>query len=468
MSIPDLIVVGAGPGGYVAAIRAAQLGLQVALVDASVRLGGTCLRVGCIPTKALLHSSELYAQARHRFADHGIHTGELRLDLSVLQARKERIVEELTGGIGLLMKKHKIQVHRGTGRLVGAGRVLVSGESGDSELLAPAVILATGSRPIALRPLPVDGERVVDSTGALNFTEVPRRLVVVGAGAIGLELGSVWQRLGAEVTVVELLNQIVPQADIQVTKMLARSLKKQGLRFRLRTRVTGVERVGEELRITVQDYRKRVEVLEADRLLVAVGREPNTEGLGLGEAGVTTDKRGRVQVSARWETSVPGVYAIGDLVAGPMLAHKASEEGVAVAEILAGQAGHNSRLRSELIPNVVYTSPELATVGLSAEEADNEGLEAKAARFYYQANGRARTLGETDGMVKIVADPSTGRLLGVHVVGPHASELIGEAVVALGMGALASDLADAVHAHPTLSEAIKEAALALDRRAIHG
>ncbi len=466
MSTPDVIVVGAGPGGYVAAIRAAQLGRRVAIVDPSPRLGGTCLRVGCIPTKALLHSSELYAQARCRFADHGIQTGELRLDLATLLARKERIVEELSGGIGLLMKKHKIQVHRGTGRLVEAGRVLVTGESGETELRAPAVILATGSRPISLGPLPVDGERVVDSTGALGFTEVPRRLVVVGGGAIGLELGSVWQRLGAEVTVVELLDQIVPQADKQSAKMLARALKKQGLILRLRTRVTGFERVGEALRITVQDDRDRVEVLEADRLLVAVGREPYTEGLGLDEAGVTLDERGRVQVNERWETSVVGVHAIGDLVAGPMLAHKASEEGVAVAEILAGQTP--PRLRHDTIPNVVYTAPELATVGLDEAEAKRRGLEAKAARTYFQANGRARTMGETDGMVKVVADPSTGKLLGVHIVGPHASEIIGEAVVALGLGARASDLANAVHAHPTLSEAIKEAALALDRRAIHG
>jgi dihydrolipoyl dehydrogenase len=465
MSTPDVIVVGAGPGGYVAAIRAAQLGRQVAIVDPSPRLGGTCLRVGCIPTKALLHSSDLFAQARHRFADHGIHTGEVRLELSALLARKERIVEELTGGIGLLMKKHKIQVHRGTGRLVGAGRVLVSGESEKTELQGAAVILATGSRPIALGPLPVDGERVVDSTGALDFSEVPGRLVVVGGGAIGLELGSVWQRLGAEVTVVELMDQVVPQADRQVAKMLARALKKQGLIVRLRTKVTGCEHVGEELRISVQDDRDRVEVLAADRLLVAVGREPYTEGLGLDEAGVDTDERGRVLVNERYETSVPCVYAIGDLVAGPMLAHKASEEGVAVAELL---SGHTPRLRYDTIPNVVYTSPELATVGLSEAEAKSQGLEARAARFYYQANGRARTLGETDGMVKVVADSVTGKLLGVHVVGPHASELIGEAVVALGLGARASDLADAVHAHPTLSEAIKEAALALDRRAIHG
>lgn len=465
MSTLDVIVVGAGPGGYVAAIRAAQMGRRVALIERAPRLGGTCLRVGCIPTKALLHSSELYAQACHRFADHGIHTGELRLDLSALLARKERIVEELTGGVGLLMKKHKIDVHRGTGRLVGPGRVLVSGASEGTELRAAAVILATGGRPIALGPLPVDGERVVDSTGALGFSEVPRRLVVVGGGAIGLELGSVWQRLGAEVTVVELMPQIVPQADSQVAKMLQRALSKQGLSFLLRTRVTGAERVGDELRVTVRDDRDRARVLLADRLLVAVGREPCTEGLGLDEAGVALDERCRVAVDARWETSVPGVYAIGDLVAGPMLAHKASEEGVAVAELLSGR---KPSLRPDTIPNVVYTAPELATVGLDEGTAKARGLETKAARFYFQANGRARTLGETDGLVKLVAEASTGRLLGVSVVGPHASELIGEAVVAMGLDARAADLADAVHAHPTLSEAIKEAALALDGRAIHG
>jgi len=465
MSTPDVIVVGAGPGGYVAAIRAAQLGRRVALVEREPRLGGTCLRVGCIPTKALLHSSELYAQARHRFEDNGIHTGEVRLDLSALLARKERIVEELTGGIGLLMKKHKIDVHRGTGSLVGPGRVLVSGAGASTELRAAAVILATGGRPIALGPLPVDGEHVVDSTGALGFSEVPRRLVVVGGGAIGLELGSVWQRLGAEVTVVELMPQIVPQADRQVAKMLQRALKKQGLSFRLRTRVTGAERAGDELRITVSDHQGRVEVLDADRLLVAVGREPCTEGLGLDEAGVALDERGRVAVDSRWETSVPGVYAIGDLVDGPMVAHKASEEGAAVAELLAGRTPD---LRRDTIPSVVYTAPELATVGLTEAAAGDLGLEAKAARFYFQANGRARTLGETDGLVKVVAEADTGRLLGVSVVGPHASELIAEAVLALGLNARASDLAHAVHAHPTLSEAVKEAALALEGCAIHG
>lgn len=465
MSTADVIVVGAGPGGYVAAIRAAQLGRRVALVERSPRLGGTCLRVGCIPTKALLHSSELYAQARHGFADHGILAGELRLELSTLLARKDRIVEELTGGIGLLMKKHKIEVHRGEGRLLGPGRVLVTDGADARSLRGAAVILATGSRPVALESLPVDGERVVDSTGALAFSEVPRRLVVVGGGAIGLELGSVWQRLGADVTVVELMPQIVPQADGQVAKMLQRALKKQGLVFRLRTKVTGLERVGDALEVTVTDERDRTEVLGADRLLVAVGREPRTDGLGLDEAGVSLDSGGRVRVDAQWETSVPGVYAIGDLVAGPMLAHKASEEGVAVAELL---AGHSPSLRYDTIPNVVYTAPELATVGLDEGAAEARGVETQAARFYYQANGRARTMGATDGLVKIVAEASTGRLLGVHIVGPHASELIGEAVVALGLNANASDLADAVHAHPTLSEAIKEAALALDKRAIHG
>ncbi len=391
--------------------------------------------------------------------------GELRLELPTLLARKERIVEELTGGIALLMKKHKIEVIRGTGRLQGPGRVQVDHESDTTQLEASAVILATGSRPVTLDQLPVDGERVVDSTGALSFTEVPRRLVVVGGGAIGLELGSVWQRLGAEVTVVELMAQIVPQADSQVAKMLQRSLKKQGMTFRLRSKVTGLREQDGALQITVVDDRDREEILDADRLLVAVGRAPCADGLGLDEAGVSTDERGRVLVDGRWETSVKGVYAIGDLIRGPMLAHKASEEGVAVAEQL---AGHSPELRYDTIPNVVYTAPELASVGLDEKTAKERGLEAKSARFYFQANGRARTMGETDGLVKVVADASTGRLLGVHVVGPHASELIGEAAVALGLGAQASDLADAVHAHPTLSEALKEAALALEQRAIHG
>jgi dihydrolipoamide dehydrogenase len=465
MSAQDLIVVGGGPGGYVAAIRAAQLGRRVALVERMDRLGGTCLRVGCIPTKALLCSSELYAQARHRLGDHGIGVDGLRLDLGALLARKERIVEELTGGIQLLMSKHRITVHHGTGRLLGPGRVRVSDGDAHQDLDAPAVILATGSRPVTLDALGVDGARIVDSTGALAFEEVPRHLVVVGGGAIGLELGSVWQRLGAEVTVVELEPQIVPQADAQVAKVLQRALGKQGLAFRLRSRVTAAQAEGPGLRVTVVDDRDRVEVLEADRLLVAVGRAPCAEGLGLEDAGVERDERGRVRVDARWETSVPGVYAIGDLVAGPMLAHKASEEGVAVAELLAGL---EASLRYDTIPNVVYTAPELATVGLDEATARAQGLEARAARFFFQANGRARTLGETDGLVKVVAEVGSDRLLGVQVVGPHASELIAEAVLALGLGARAADLAHAVHAHPTLSEALKEAALALDGRAIHG
>ena len=461
----DVVVVGAGPGGYVAAIRAAQLGMKVALVEKEKALGGTCLRIGCIPSKALLESSELYYAAGHEFAQHGIDVGELGFDLGTMLARKMKIVTELTDGIGLLMKKNKVAVFQGVGQLIGAGAVRVTGPEEPVELQASSIVLATGSEPIQVPGLPFDGERIVTSTEALAFDEVPQRLVVVGAGAVGLELGSVWQRLGAEVTVVELLPRIVPFADRQASQVLQRSLKAQGLRFLLRTRVTGAEIGDTEVVVTTENEKGVTEQFTCDRVLVAVGRRAHTAGLGLSEAGVALDDAGRVLIDEKFRTNVEGIYAIGDLVAGPMLAHKAEEEGVAAAELIAGLAGH---VNYDSIPSVVYTNPELAQVGLTEDQVKERGLDYRVGKFFFKANGRAKSLGQTDGMVKIIAHAKTDRLLGVHLVGPRVSDLVAEAVTAFELHASAEDLARTVHAHPTLSEVVKEAALAVDKRAIHG
>ncbi|MDY0003868.1 MAG: dihydrolipoyl dehydrogenase [Polyangia bacterium] len=461
----DVAVIGAGPGGYVAAIRAAQLGMKVAIVEKEARLGGTCLNIGCIPSKALLRSSELYFEARHHFAEHGIEVAGLGLNIQAMLARKARIVTELTDGIALLVKKNKVTVVRGRGRLVAKDRVAVTGEGGEEEIQASSLILAAGSVTTLLPGLPVDGERIVTSTEALSFERVPEHLLVVGGGAIGLELGSVWRRLGARVTVAEMMPQIVPQADSQAAKLLQRSLKGIGLDIRTKTQVTAVERKGDLVEVTLRDDKGKEETLGADRVLVAVGRRPCTEGLGLEEVGVLLDERGRVQVDERLATNVPGVFAIGDLVPGPMLAHKASEEGVAVVERLAGLPGHVSY---GSIPNVVYTWPELAQAGLSEDEAEKMGLEVKTGRFYFKANGRSKTMGMDEGFVKLVADAGTGALLGAAIVGPGASDLIAEVVMALEKKATVTEVANMVHAHPTLAEAIKEAALAVDKRAIHG
>jgi dihydrolipoamide dehydrogenase len=460
----DLIIIGAGPGGYVAAIRAAQLGLKTALVESRATLGGTCLNVGCIPSKALLESSELYARVAHHLGDHGIAATGVSLDLPAMLARKERIVGELTGGVAMLMKKNKVAVITGRGILQGPGRVRVETDGGTQELEAKHVLLAMGSVPIELPFLPFDGERVVSSTEALCFPEVPGHLLVVGAGAIGLELGSVWARLGGKVTVVEMLPGIVPAADGQMARTLERALADQGIVFRLSTRVTGaVAKDGKLIATLVAD--KGEEQLECDRILVAVGRKPCTQGSGLAEAGVALAAGGRVAVDEHFRTNLEGVYAIGDLIAGPMLAHKAEDEGLAVAELLAGQKGH---VNYDAIPNVVYTEPELAMVGQTQEQLKEAGIPVNAGRFQFRANGRAKSLGQEVGMVKILAHKETDRILGVHIVGPRASELIAEAVMAMELGASAEDLARTCHAHPTLSEVVREAALAVDGRALHG
>jgi len=466
MSEFDLAVIGAGPGGYVAAIRASQLGMSVALIEKEERLGGTCLNVGCIPSKALLETSEHYALAGQGFADHGIRVEGLSIDVKAMMARKARIVESLTDGIRLLMKKGKVEVVRGSARLRKGGGVAVEAGGGPRDLDAAHVLLATGSVPVELPFLPYDGSRVVTSTEALSFGAAPESMVVVGAGAVGLELGSVWNRLGTKVTVVEMLPRIVPFADAMVSRMLLKSLKAQGLDVRVGWQVAGAgEAADGSFSVRVQGEGGAAEEIACEKVLVAVGRRPNTSGCGLEEAGVAMDGAGRIRVDDRFRTNVPGVLAIGDLIAGPMLAHKASEEGVAAVERMAGKAGH---VNYGVIPNVVYTAPELAQVGKTEEQVKEEGVPYKVGRSYFKGNGRALSMGEGDGLVKVIAHKETDRLLGVHILGPRASELVGEAVTAMEFGGSAEDLGRMVHAHPTLSEALKEASLAVDRTAIHG
>jgi dihydrolipoamide dehydrogenase len=462
----DLLVIGTGPGGYVAAIRAAQLGMRVACVDKRAALGGTCLNIGCIPSKALLDSSELYHLAQAKFGRHGIKVGSLDLDLSAMQARKDQVVKALTDGIRFLFRKNKIDALTGSARLSSPTTVVVrSAEGTDTTVEAAHILLATGSEPAALPSLAFDGRTIVGSTEALAFERVPEHLVVVGAGYIGLELGSVWKRLGARVTVIEFLPRIVPAADVELGGLLQKSLAKQGLEFQLETKVTSA-RV-EDGRATVTATAKDGQTLTytCDRVLVAIGRKPYTVGLGLVEAGVKTDaKSGRVIVDGHFRTSVPTISAIGDLIEGPMLAHKAEDEGMACAEILAGKAGH---VNYETIPSVIYTWPELASVGLTEEQVRERGLPFKVGKFPFIANGRARAMDETEGLVKILAHGQTDRVLGVHILGPRASDMIAEAVAVMEFAGSAEDIARTSHAHPTLSEAVREAALTVDQRAIH-
>ncbi len=460
----DLIVIGSGPGGYVAAIRAAQLGMRVACIEKYPTLGGTCLNVGCIPSKALLDSSEHFVHARHGLAAHGIRAS-VELDLPVMMQRRAQVVRDLTRGIEGLFKKNSIERVHGTGRLASPTQVEVTSEAGVRMLSAPHILIATGSKPIALPGIAYDDERIVHSTHALELTEVPKRLMVIGAGAIGLELGSVWRRLGSEVTVIEFQNRITPGMDVASAKLLQRSLEKQGMRFRFGVSAQGARVDGSEVVVSLAPAGSGEAVEErTDVLLVAVGRRPYTEGLGASELGIRIDPKGRIEVDAHWRTSVPSIYAIGDVIAGPMLAHKAEEEGVACVERLAGRAGH---VAYECIPNVVYTWPEFASVGLTEEEAMARGQEYRTGSFPFLANGRAKAMGEKDGQVRILADSATDRILGAHIVGPRASDLIAELVLAMEFGATSEDVARAVHAHPTLPEAIKEAALAVSGRALH-
>lgn len=461
----DCAIIGAGPGGYVAAIRAAQLGLKTALIEKNGTLGGTCLNVGCIPSKALLEASEHYHQLFGKVNVFGIQVKDAAIDIPAMLAFKSGVVAELTGGLVQLMKKNGVSVFWGAGRLGGAGTIEIAKADGMETIEATNIVLATGSEAVNLPFMPFDGAQIVSSSEALSFEQVPKHLIVVGAGAVGLELGSVWRRLGAEVTVVELLPRITPFADAQLSQALQQALKKSGMAFRLETQVMGARIENGEAWVSVKDKKGNIEELRADKVLVSVGRRAFSAGLGLEALGLATDKGGRVEVDGRYETKVPGVFAIGDLIAGPMLAHKAEEEGVAVAEFIAGQKGH---VNYAVIPNVVYTHPELAQVGLSEAEAKEAGHEVNVGKYYYKPNGRAKSLGESDGLVKIVADAASDKILGVGIVGARASDLIAEATLALELGATSEQLARTCHAHPTLSEIVKEAALAVHKRAIHG
>jgi dihydrolipoamide dehydrogenase len=457
----DVIVIGAGPGGYVCAIRAAQLGMKVACVENRATLGGTCLNIGCIPSKALLQSSEEFHHATHALKDHGVLVDSVKLDLARMQARKAEVVTANVKGVEFLFRKNKVTWLKGTGRIAGPGTVDVEGTT----YAAKHIVIATGSESVPLPGVEVDEKQIVTSTGGLELDRVPGHLVVIGGGYIGLELGSVWRRLGAQVTVVEFLDRIVPTMDGEITKALERILARQGMRFRLGTRVTAARKGNDGVTLTIEPANGGVaEELTADIVLLAIGRRPYTEGLGLAEAGVALDERGRVKTDAHYATNVPGIYAIGDAIAGPMLAHKAEEEGVALAERLAGQAGH---VNYAAIPGVVYTWPEVAAVGQTEEELKAAGTAYNIGKFPFTANGRARAMGETDGFVKLLADKTTDRLLGAHIIGPDAGTLIAELTTAMEFGASAEDVARTCHAHPSLSEAVKEAALAVAGRALH-
>ncbi len=462
----DLIVIGTGPGGYVCAIRAAQLGMKVAVVEKRATLGGTCLNVGCIPSKALLHASELFEEAGHAFAKMGIGVGKPKLDLKQMLTFKDEAVDGNVKGVDFLMKKNKIDVVFGTGRIAAAGKVEVTGADGKTQTLETKnIVIATGSDVTRLKGIEIDEKRVVSSTGAIALEKVPEKLVVIGAGVIGLELGSVWRRIGSQVTVVEFLDRILPGMDSEVARQSQRLFEKQGMAFKLGSKVSAVDASGKKLKVKVEPAKGGdAETIDADVVLVAIGRVPYTEGLGLAEAGVALDERGRVKTDAHFATNVPGIYAIGDVIAGPMLAHKAEDEGVAVAEILAGQAGH---VNYDVIPAVVYTFPEIASVGKTEDELKQAGVAYNVGKFPFTANGRAKANQQTDGFVKIIADAKTDRVLGVHIVGADAGNMIAEPAVAMEFGASSEDIARTCHAHPTLPEAVKEAAMAVEKRAIH-
>ena len=457
----DLVVIGAGPGGYVAAIRAAQLGMNVACVDKRASLGGTCLNIGCIPSKALLQSSEKFVETKHAAAEHGINVAGVSLDLPRMMARKDKVVADLTKGVDFLFRKNKVTRIEGAAKIARAGEVVV----GERTLAAKHILIATGSDSTPLPGIEIDEQRIVTSTGALALPEVPKRLVVIGGGYIGLEMGSVWRRLGSEVTVVEFLDRIVPAMDREIGAALMRALGKQGIAFRLGTKVSTASKGNADVSLTVQPAAGgAAESLSADVVLVSIGRRPHVDGLGIEALGIKRDQRGYIQIDRRFETSVPGIYAIGDVVPGAMLAHKAEEEGIAAVEIMAGQAGH---VNYDAIPAVVYTWPEAASVGKTEEELKAAGVAYKAGKFPFTANPRARANGDTEGLVKILADAKTDRMLGAHIVGPDAGTMIAELALAMEFGASAEDIARTSHAHPTLNEAVKEAALAVAGHAIH-
>lgn len=459
--IYDLIVIGAGPGGYVAALRAAELGMSVGVIEKRATLGGVCLNEGCIPSKALLESSEKYASLHHDYATHGITVGDIHLDLGQLMARKEAIIDKLTGGIAGMFKKNKIATIRGEAQLVAGDsslhKVKVCGAVEMQELSAKAILLATGSEAIELPHLPFDDETVISAREALSLTEVPKRLLVVGGGVIGLELGSVWSRLGAEVTVVEMLPQLIPQADAQVAQLLQRSLKKQGMTIMLKTRLDKIETTGEGIVATLTTAKGEQQIV-CDKVLVATGRRARTENLGLDAVGLQVNQHGQLEVDENYQTAVPGIYAVGDLIPGPMLAHKASEEGTVFAERL---VGNSATFNYQVVPAVTYTWPEVAMVGQNEADLKAKNVAYKAGKYFFAANGRALCGGMSDGFVKVLADSESGRILGAHIIGPQASELIAEAAAILSLRGTAHDLAEVCHAHPTLSEALKEAAQAI-------
>ncbi len=464
MATYDLVVIGTGPGGYVCAIRAAQLGMKVAVVEKNATLGGTCLNIGCMPSKALLHASEMFEEAGHSFAKMGVSVSAPKLDLPAMMNFKQQGIDGNVKGVEFLMKKNKIDGINGKGKILGTGKVAVTG-SKTQTLETRNIVIATGSDIARLKGIEIDEKRIVSSTGALSLDRVPGKLLVVGAGVIGLELGSVWRRLGADIIVVEFLDRILPGMDGEVAKQFQRMLEKQGFAFKLGTKLTGVDTSGKTLLAQIEPAAGgKAETLEADVVLVCIGRVPYTEGLGLKEAGIALDNRGRVQIDPHFATSVKGVYAIGDVVAGPMLAHKAEDEGGAVAEILAGQAGH---VNYDVIPGVVYTTPEVSSVGKTEEELKQAGVAYTSGKFPFTANGRSKVNQTTEGFVKVLADAKTDRVLGVHIVGREAGEMIHEAAVLMEFGGSAEDLARTCHAHPTRSEAVKEAALAVGKRAIH-
>ncbi len=465
MATYDLVIIGTGPGGYVCAVRAAQLGMKIAVVEKNPTLGGTCLNVGCMPSKALLHASEMFEEAAHSFAKMGVSVSAPKLDLPAMMNFKQQGIDGNVKGVEFLMKKNKIDVLKGAGKILGAGKVEVAADGKSQIVETKNIVIATGSDIARLKGIDIDEKRIVSSTGALSLDKVPGKLLIVGAGVIGLELGSVWHRLGAEVMVVEFLDRILPGMDGEIAKQFQRILEKQGFAFKLGAKVIGVDTSGKTLKATIEPAAGgAAETLEADVVLVCIGRVPYTDGLGLKEAGVALDSRGRVLIDAHFATSVKGISAIGDVVAGPMLAHKAEDEGVAVAEILAGQAGH---VNYDVIPGVVYTTPEVSSVGKTEEELKQAGHAYTVGKFPFTANGRSKVNQTTDGFVKVLADAKTDRVLGVHIIGREAGEMIHEAAVLMEFGGSAEDLARTCHAHPTRSEAVKEAALAVGKRAIH-
>ncbi|MEK2646145.1 dihydrolipoyl dehydrogenase [Bdellovibrio sp. BCCA] len=459
----DVIVIGSGPGGYVGAIRAAQLGLKTAVIEKDKTFGGTCLNVGCIPSKALLESSEHFVAAQHDFAAHGVKVAKVELDLPTMMSRKDKVVKQNTEGIAFLFKKNKITPFTGMGKIVGAGKVEVKAEDGTTQVLTTKnIVIATGSAPVELPFLKFDEKRIVSNTGALALSQLPKSMIVVGGGVIGLELGSVWQRLGTKVTVIEYTNRLGGPMDQDCMNVLKKNLEKEGMTILTSTKVTGSKTLNDGVEVTYESLTDgKATSLKTDVVLVATGRKPFTNGVGCEEMGIQKDPQGRILVDTHYQTNVPGIFAIGDVITGPMLAHKAEEEGVAVAEMIAGKAGH---VNYETVPGVIYTHPEIASVGITEEQAKEKGLEINVGKFPFLANGRARAKGFTEGFVKIIADKKTDRILGAHMVGPGVSELIHEVIVCMEFGGSSEDLARSFHAHPTLSEVVREAALAVEKR----